>query len=77
MNGTQYRAIERPTGGRVDNYLVRGDDLSAECPSLGHGLGVIREHESRRSTRDRQPSGPPTGNRPCRPSGVARRRVAR
>ncbi|CAM5722701.1 MULTISPECIES: hypothetical protein [Streptomyces] len=48
VNGTQYRAIERPTGGRVDNYLVRGDDLSAECPSLGHGLGVIREHESRR-----------------------------
>lgn len=48
VNGTQYRAIERPTGGRVDNYLVRGDDLSAECPSLGHGLGLIREHESRR-----------------------------
>ncbi|UCA52005.1 hypothetical protein LEL86_23155 [Streptomyces sp. WA6-1-16] len=48
VNGTQYRAIERPTGGRVDNYLVWGDDLSAECPSLGHGLGVIREHESRR-----------------------------
>ncbi|MGW1297232.1 hypothetical protein [Streptomyces sp. NPDC002533] len=48
VNGTQYRAIERPTDGRVDNYLVRGDDLSAECPSLGHGLGVIREHESRR-----------------------------
>ncbi|MGW6578758.1 hypothetical protein ACWF76_05020 [Streptomyces globisporus] len=48
VNGTQYRAVERPTGGRVDNYLVRGDDLSAECPSLGHGLGVIREHESRR-----------------------------
>ncbi|MEU2763913.1 MULTISPECIES: hypothetical protein [unclassified Streptomyces] len=48
VNGTQYRAVERPTAGRVDNYLVRGDDLSAECPSLGHGLGVIREHESRR-----------------------------
>ncbi|MDQ0987998.1 hypothetical protein [Streptomyces sp. V2I9] len=48
VNGTQYRAVERPTDGRVHDYLVRGDDLTAECPSLGHGLGVIREHESRR-----------------------------
>ncbi|MFI1188707.1 hypothetical protein [Streptomyces californicus] len=48
VNGTQYRAVERPTDGRVHDYLVRGDDLTAECPSLGHGLGLIREHESRR-----------------------------
>ncbi|ATY99039.1 MULTISPECIES: hypothetical protein [Streptomyces] len=47
VNGTQYRAVERATDGRVDNYLVRGNDLSAECPSLGHGLGLIRAHESR------------------------------
>ncbi|MFD7746596.1 hypothetical protein ACFV2V_01465 [Streptomyces sp. NPDC059698] len=48
VNGTQYRAVERPADGRVHDYLVRGADLTAECPSLGHGLGVIREHESRR-----------------------------
>lgn len=47
VNGTLYRAVERPTDGRVHNYLVRGSDLTAECPSLGHGLGAIRAHESR------------------------------
>ncbi|MFJ1800775.1 MULTISPECIES: hypothetical protein [unclassified Streptomyces] len=48
VNGTLYRAIERPADGRVHDYLVRGDDLTAECPSLGHGLGVIRAHETGR-----------------------------
>ncbi|MFD0040153.1 hypothetical protein ACFVIZ_21270 [Streptomyces anulatus] len=47
VNGTLYRAVERPTDGRVHNYLVHGSDLTAECPSLGHGLSVIRAHESR------------------------------
>ncbi|MGQ4719011.1 hypothetical protein ACUN22_35690 [Streptomyces anulatus] len=47
VNGTLYRAVERPTDGRVHNYLVHGSDLTAECPSLGHGLGAIRAHESR------------------------------
>ncbi|WP_097870613.1 MULTISPECIES: hypothetical protein [unclassified Streptomyces] len=47
VNGTLYRAVERPTDGRVHDYLVRGSDLTAECPSLGHGLGAIRAHESR------------------------------
>jgi hypothetical protein len=46
VNGTTYRAIEHPDGGRVRNYLVQGNDLSVECPSLGRGLGAIRAHEA-------------------------------
>ncbi|MFE7750162.1 hypothetical protein [Streptomyces sp. NPDC057428] len=46
VNGTLYRATERPEDGRVHNYLVRGNDLSAEFTSLGRGLRAIRAHES-------------------------------